>query len=98
LPTQTGFYEVRHSTGARWIAVNTDRRESVLTALAADYRARWQALRAREPATQVNATTPSTPAATQSLGTMLIWIAALLAIAEVLFANRYLMVRRESPR
>ena len=98
LPTQTGFYEVRQSTGARWIAVNTDRRESVLTALAADYRARWQALRARESATQANATTPSTPAATQSLGPMLIWIAALLAIAELLFANRYLMVRRESPR
>jgi hypothetical protein len=102
LPTQLGFYEVRHSTGARWIAVNTDRRESVLAPLGADYLARWQALRARDSAVQANTTTSATtattamPAATQSLGPMLLWIAALLAIAELLFANRYLMVRRES--
>lgn len=97
LPTEIGFYEVRHATGARWIAVNTDRRESVLTPLAADYRARWQALRARESSVQANAT-PQTPDTAQSLGPLLIWLAAILAIAELLFANRYLMVRRESPR
>lgn len=97
LPTQTGFYEVRHATGARWIAVNTDRRESVLAPLAADYRARWQALRARDSAVQASAA-PRAPQSAQSLGPMLIWLAAILAIAELLLANRYLMVRRESPR
>jgi hypothetical protein len=98
LPTQLGFYEVRHPTGARWIAVNTDRRESVFAPLGADYLARWQALRARESAVQANTMTTAMPTATHSLGPMLMWIAALLAIAELLFANRYLMVRRESAK
>lgn len=96
LPTQLGFYEVRHATGARWIAVNTDRRESVLAPLGADYLARWQALRARESVPQASNATPPPPA-THSLGAILIWLAALLAVVELFIANRYLMVRRESP-
>ena len=96
LPTQIGFYEVRHATGARWIAVNTDRRESVLTPLPADYRARWQSLRARESSGQANEALQATNSV-QSLGPWLLWLAALIAIAELVFANQYLMVRRESP-
>jgi hypothetical protein len=98
VPSEIGFYEIRHANGARWLAVNTDRRESDLRQLEPDYLARWQALRQR-PA---RAAMPTVPAAEtterRSLGPMLLWIAALLLLAEVLMANRYLAVRREVAR
>src|SRR5690606_15246282 len=36
LPDQLGFYEIRGAAGARWVAVNTDARESDLTRLPPD--------------------------------------------------------------
>jgi hypothetical protein len=97
IPTQLGFYEVRHSNGARWLAINTDRRESELAPLEADYLARWQALRQR-PSNQPVAENVAADTQTQSLGPALLWIAALLLLAELLMANRYLAVRRETAR
>lgn len=98
VPTEIGFYEIRHANGVRWLAANVDRRESDLRQLDADYLARWQALRQR-PA---RAEAPVAPAAEtterRSLGPILLWVAALLLLAEVLVANRYLAVRREVAR
>lgn len=98
VPTEIGFYEIRHASGVRWLAVNVDRRESDLHQLDADYLARWQALRQRPARSEM----PTAPAADtterRSLGPMLLWIAALLLLAEVLMANRYLAVRREVAR
>jgi hypothetical protein len=34
----------------------------------------------------------------RSLGTLLLWVAAVLLLAELLMANRYLAVRREVAR
>ncbi|MET0534825.1 MAG: BatA and WFA domain-containing protein [Steroidobacter sp.] len=97
LPDQTGFYEIRGSEGARWLAVNVDSRESNLATLPADFIARWQALRVQEPVSAVAATTvaESTP---RSLGPWLLWLVACLFVAEVLLANRHLAIRREVPK
>jgi hypothetical protein len=96
IPEALGFYEIRHANGARWLAVNTDRRESDLRRLAPGYRARWQAMRPQ--AAPATGPAPETVAAAQtqaqSIGPMLMWAAALLLLAEVLIANRYLAVRR----
>jgi hypothetical protein len=97
IPRDLGFYEIRHANGARWLAVNTDRRESDLQPLDAGYLARWQALRQR-PASEVTQPRAEIAADTQtrSLGPALLWLAALLLLAELLMANRYLAVRRET--
>ncbi len=94
VPTALGFYEIRHANGMRWLAVNTDRRESDLRRLAPGYLARWQALRQRAPAS-VQPTTQAAETQTRSLGPALLWLAALVVLAELLLANRYLAVRRE---
>lgn len=98
VPTALGFYEIRHANGTRWLAVNTDRRESDLQPLAPAYLARWQGLQERTP----------TPAATSAiaaaesfiprpLGALVLWLAALLVLVEILLANRYLATRRAVP-
>lgn len=97
IPDQAGFYEIRGSEGARWLAVNVDSRESNLATLPADFVARWQALRVQEPASLV-APTPVPEAAPKSLGPWLLWLAAILLIAEILLANRHLAIRREVPK
>jgi hypothetical protein len=97
IPDQTGFYEIRGTQGARWLAVNVDTRESDLTALDDSFVQRWQALRLREPPTSV-AAVPAADATPRSLGPALLWIAAIVLLAELLLANRYLTVRREVPR
>lgn len=96
LPSEIGFYEIRRAHGTRWLAVNTDRRESDLEPLSADYLARWQALRQR-PARPEHSAAPSTAERSerQSLGPSILWIAALLLLAELILANRHLAVRRE---
>jgi hypothetical protein len=96
LPTRLGFYEARHANGAKWLAVNIDRRESELTALDAEYLNRWRALTQRSKTTPTPAPEVAADTQTQSLGPALLWLAALLLIAELLVANRYLAVRRES--
>lgn len=97
IPDQAGFYEIRGSEGARWLAVNVDARESDLATLPPDFVARWQALRMQEPVHTV--ASASTPAATpKSLGPWLLWLAAFLLLVEVLLANRHLAIRREVPK
>lgn len=96
LPTEIGFYEIRHAQGARWLAVNTDRRESDLEQLGSDYLARWQALQQRPArAAEHSAPPASETSERRSLGPLVLWIAALLLLAELILANRYLAVRRE---
>lgn len=97
VPDQVGFYEIRGSEGARWLAVNVDARESNLAPLPADFVARWQALRVQEPASAVTAA-PVPEIAPKSLGPWLLWAAAILLFAEVLLANRHLAIRREVPK
>lgn len=97
IPDQAGFYEIRGSEGARWLAVNVDARESDLATLPPDFIARWQALRAQDTTPAVAATaTPEAPP--KSLGPWLLWLAAILLLAEVLLANRHLAIRREVPQ
>lgn len=97
IPDQAGFYEIRGSEGARWLAVNVDSRESDLATLPAEFVARWQALRAQESPTSV--AVPAVPdALPKSLGLWLLWLAAILLLAEVLLANRHLAIRREVPK
>ena len=98
VPTEIGFYEIRHAHGARWLAVNTDRRESDLRQLEPNYLVRWQALRQRPLRTETPVVPSSETSEQRSLGPLLLWIAALLLLAEVLMANRYLAVRREVAR
>ena len=97
IPDQAGFYEIRGSEGARWLAVNVDARESDLAALPPDFVARWQALRTQE-ATPAVASTPTPEATPKSLGPWLLWLAAILLLAETLLANRHLAIRREVPK
>jgi hypothetical protein len=97
VPDQAGFYEIRGSEGARWLAVNVDSRESDLATLPPDFVARWQALRAQESAPAARAT-PAPEATPKSLGPWLLWVAAALLLAEVLLANRHLAIRREVPK
>jgi hypothetical protein len=100
VPDQVGFYEVRGSQGVRWLAVNVDARESDLAHLPKDFIARWRALRASKPAQTTAAAAPDAPkpAASQSLGTLLLWLAAALLFVELLLANHHLAIRREAPR
>ncbi len=97
IPDQAGFYEIRGSEGARWLAVNVDARESDLATLPPDFVGRWQALRAQEPS-QAAASAPTPAAKPESLGPWLLWLAAILLIAETLLANRHLAIRREVPQ
>jgi len=97
IPDQAGFYEIRGSEGARWLAVNVDSRESNLATLPPDFVARWQALRAQEP-TQVAASTPVAQVEPESLGPWLLWFAAILLLVETLLANRHLAILREVPK
>jgi hypothetical protein len=97
-PDQAGFYEIRGSEGARWLAVNVDARESNLATLPADFVARWQALRAQEPPRNASTAAVAPEATSKSLGPWLLWLAAVLLLAEVLLANRHLAIRREVPK
>jgi hypothetical protein len=97
IPDQTGFYEIRGSEGARWLAVNVDARESDLTSLPASYVQRWQSMRLRGPAAP-SAAAPQPTAEPRSFGVPLLWLAAILLIAELVLANRYLAIHREVPR
>ena len=95
IPDQAGFYEIRSGEGVRWLAVNVDARESDLTALPGAFVQRWEAMRTPPPQTAAPAEPSAQP---RSLGTNLLWLAAVLLIAEILLANRYLVVRREVPK
>jgi len=99
IPDETGFYEIRGNDGVRWVAVNVDARESDLTPLSATYVQRWQAMQMRKAAPSVAAGAPTTAdAKPRSLGPAVLWLAAALLLAELLLANRYLAIRRETPK
>ena len=99
IPNETGFYEIRGNDGVRWVAVNVDARESDLTPLSATYVQRWQAMQMRKAAPSVAAGAPTTAdAKPRSLGPAVLWLAAALLLAELLLANRYLAIRRETPK
>lgn len=99
IPDQTGFYEIRGNDGVRWVAVNVDARESDLTPLPATFVQRWRAMQVRKAAPSVAAVTPATEdAKPRSLGPAVLWLAAALLLAELLLANRYLAIRRETPK
>jgi hypothetical protein len=44
------------------------------------------------------AVTPAADAKPRSLGSIVFWLAAALLLAELLLANRYLAIRRETPK
>lgn len=103
LPDQPGFYEIRGTAGARWVAVNTDARESDLTPMSPASQQRWQQLRHGTAADDVRTASSDTPgpvspsagAGRTSIGYGLLLLAALLAVLEIVLANRHLAVRRE---
>jgi hypothetical protein len=99
IPEQTGFYEIRGNDGVRWVAVNVDARESDLTPLPATFVNRWRAMQVRKAAQSVAAAAPTpADAKPRSLGSAVLWLAAALLLAELLLANRYLAIRRETPK
>ena len=99
IPDRTGFYEIRGNDGVRWVAVNVDARESDLTPLPAAFVQRWQAMQVRKAASNVAAAAaPTADAQPRSLGSAVLWLAALLLLGELLLANRYLAIRRETPK
>lgn len=100
IPQLPGFYEIRGAEGVRWLAVNTDARESDLGRLPRASLQRWQGLRkqadrsAREAAGQP----PPDTARQTSIGYWLLMLAVILVLVEIFMANHYLAVRREVPR
>jgi hypothetical protein len=99
IPDETGFYEIRGNDGVRWVAVNVDARESDLTPLPATFVQRWRAMQVRKAAPTPAAAAPTTAEAKPlSLGPAVLWLAAALLLAELLLANRYLAIRRETPK
>jgi hypothetical protein len=99
IPDQTGFYEIRGNDGVRWVAVNVDARESDLTPLPATFVQRWRAMQVRKATSTAAAAAPTTAEAKPlSLGPAVLWLAAALLLAELLLANRYLAIRRETPK
>jgi len=96
-PDRIGFYEVRSNNQKRWLAVNSDRRESDLTPLSADNLTRWQALR-RAAASQTSQAGPAAVATqpeARSLGFAILFLLAVLALAELLLGNYRLTIRRD---
>ena len=98
IPEQAGFYEIRSDAGVRWLAVNVDARESDLTALPGDVRAALAGDAFAYAACAGDGDARAAAATRDRSERALLWIAALLLIAEMLLANRYLAIRREVPR
>jgi len=95
VPELLGFYEVRSNNQKRWLAVNSDPRESDLTPLSADNLTRWQALHYDAPQ---NAATPNAALrqnATRSIGFAILVLLAVLVLVESLLANYRLAIRRD---
>jgi hypothetical protein len=94
LPEQAGFYELRGNEQTRWLAVNVDPRESDLGRMTPATVARWQGLRPANAPVPAPGAEP-VPVPSVSIGRWLLFVLAALALAELLFANRHLHVRRE---
>jgi hypothetical protein len=107
VPEQSGFYEVRGGGRSRWIAVNTDPRESQLLRMTPQRLVEWRALSAPAaagtPGTHLqgaNATVRGAGTAAAGGGWVDLWFwcllaAAVLALAEAVVANYHLVVKRE---
>jgi hypothetical protein len=97
VPTRPGFYEIRSNSGQKWVAVNVDRRESLLGRMSPTALQHWQDLRSQSPVAEPGAQVVSSPSTLQrSLGYLLLLVAALLCFAELLVGNHYLSVRRDA--
>jgi hypothetical protein len=100
VPEHAGFYEIRTAGASRWIAVNTDARESDLARMSNVTLQRWQSLqkpgshRADIAATNSPAQDPDRV----SIGPALLLACLVLLLAEMVAANHFLAVRREVPR
>jgi hypothetical protein len=94
---RSGFYDVRLANGRRdLVAVNPDRRESNLEAVADDDLALWRASGAgtRAPAAAVSESEPAKP---RSLWWYAMFLVLLAGIAESAVASRYLATARGDP-
>ena len=99
VPEMAGFYEIRSGDSARWLAVNTDERESNLARFSETSLQRWQSLqRPAAPASVASEAGEASPVTAASIGYWVLLLFALLALAETLYANHALAVRREVPR
>ena len=99
IPDQTGFYEIRGNDGVRWVAVNVDARESDLTPLPAHVRATLAGdADAHSRAERHRRRADNCRRKPRSLGPAVLWLAAAFLLAELLLANRYLAIRRETPK
>lgn len=100
IPQLPGFYEIRGAEGVRWLAVNTDARESDLGRLPQASLQRWQGLRKQtdSSARQAAGQLPPDVARQTSIGYWLLMLAVMLVLVEIFMANHYLAVRREVPR
>lgn len=100
IPQLPGFYEIRGAGGVRWLAVNTDGRESDLGRLPTASLQRWQGLRRATDRSGKEAPEQLRPQAARqtSIGYWLLMLAVMLVLVEVFMANHYLTVRREVPR
>jgi hypothetical protein len=96
-PEKLGFYEVRSSNRRRWLAVNTDGRESNLAPLTAATLERWQALSKPDAVAAVKTgdALADDSRKVQNLGVLLLWALAILAALELLLGNYRLTVRRD---
>lgn len=97
VPAMAGFYEIRSGDNARWLAVNTDERESNLARMSDSTLQRWRSLQ-RPAAPPARAADEAATDAPTSIGYWLLTLFALLAAGEMLYANHALAVRREVPR
>lgn len=101
IPKQAGFYEVRGES-VRWLAVNTDARESDLSRLSPASLRQWQGLRKEADSGWRMADRPNEGTSAQarqiSIGYWLLMCAVVLMLIEIFMANHYLTVRREVPR
>lgn len=99
IPDQAGFYEIRSAEGVRWLAVNTDARESNLTRMSPDSLRRWEELRRIPPAATAPLASSTAVAPNRvTIGYWLLLLAAMLIAVETIVANHYLSVRREVPQ
>lgn len=89
---KTGFYEVYTREGEYLVAVNIDPRESQLAPIAAETRQRWEA--AMDGASAAQGTVmPDLQAQPHELWHSLLFVLALVLIAESVLANAYLAPR-----
>ncbi|MBB6093190.1 hypothetical protein HNQ60_002068 [Povalibacter uvarum] len=98
IPTLAGFYEIRSDGGVRWLAVNTDIRESNLARMSEASLQRWQSMQRAAPIPVSPESEAPVEAPRIAIGYWVLLLFALLFVAEILYGNHALAVRREVPR